>query len=345
MNARSKKPTINDVAAQAGVSKRTVSRVINNSELVSETTRASVQKIIDELGFKPNRHARGLAARRSYLIGLVYDAPTLFINSIQRGILSICTEAGYDLVVHVSPVDSEHLIDEITEFVSRAHLDGVIILPPVSAIDEVGLVLDEAGYEVVQFASEAGDEPWKLVVSDYQPAIDELTKHLVDLGHRDMAFISGPPNRVASKKRQEFFTQALEAHGLELRPEWIVDGEFTFEGGLAAGRELLSGEQRPTAIFAANDEMAFGVMNIADELGLEIPGDLSLIGFDGSRVSTFVVPSLSTVIQDTDAMARLGTQKLLALIEGGAEAARDYKSVVSPRFVDRESTGPVPAGS
>ena len=134
MNMRIKKPTINDVAEKAGVSKRTVSRVINNSELVSETTRARIQQVIDELNFKPNRHARGLAARRSYLIGLVYDAPSLFINSIQRGILSVCTEAGYDLVVHVSPVDSDQLIDEVTEFVSRAHLDGVIILPPVQII-------------------------------------------------------------------------------------------------------------------------------------------------------------------------------------------------------------------
>ncbi len=343
MNVRSKKPTINDVADLAGVSKRTVSRVINNSELVSETTRTKVQKIIDELNFKPNRHARGLAARRSYLIGLVYDAPSLFITSIQRGILSICTQAGYDLVVHVSPVDSDQLIDEVTEFVSRAHLDGVIILPPVSEIDEVGTVLDEAGYDVVQFTSKSGDEPWKLVVSDYQPAIDDLTKHLVDFGHRDIGFISGPSDRVASQKRHDCFVRALKTHGLELRPEWTVEGDFTFEAGLEAGRELLALEHRPTAIFAANDEIAFGVMNVADEMGLKIPDDLSLVGFDGSRVSIFVVPSLSTVIRDSDAMARLGTQKLLALIEEGPEGASVYKSVVFPRFVPRESTGPVPA--
>lgn len=342
MNQQNRPPTINDVAALAGVSKRTVSRVINNSEKVNDKTRARVQKVIEELNFKPNRHARGLAARRSYLIGLVYDEPSLFINSIQKGILSICSDAGYELVVHVSPWHSDHLIDEITAFVSRSHLDGVIILPPVSEIGEVGTVLNEAGYPCVQFTSDVGDEPWKMVVSDYQPAIDELTRHLVDLGHRDIGFISGPSDRVASQKRHECFIKALQTHGLELRPEWTKDGGFTFEGGMVAARDILTSERRPTAIFAANDEIAFGVMNVAHELGLKIPDDLSLIGFDGSRFSTFVVPSLSTVIRDTDAMARLGTQKLLALIEEGPEAARMYKSVVSPSFVSRESTGPVP---
>jgi len=344
MNKLDKVPTINDVAAMAGVSKRTVSRVINHSEKVNEKTRARVQQIIEELNFAPNRHARGLAARRSYLIGLVYDEPSLFINSIQRGILSICADAGYELVVHVSPWHSDNLIDEVTAFVSRAHLDGVIILPPVSEIKEVGTILSEAGYPCVQFTSDAGDEPWTMVVSDYQPAIDELTRHLVDFGHREIGFISGPSDRIASQKRHECFVKALKSHDLELRPEWTMDGAFTFEGGMAAARAMLAGEHRPTAIFAANDEIAFGVMNVADEMGLKIPDDLSLVGFDGSRFSTFVVPSLSTVIRDTDAMARLGTQKLLALVEKGPEAARMYESVVSPRFVSRGSTGPAPAG-
>ncbi|MGD9264599.1 MAG: substrate-binding domain-containing protein, partial [Lysobacterales bacterium] len=192
--------------------------------------------------------------------------------------------------------------------------------------------------------SETSDEPWKLVVSDYQPAIDELTQHLVDFGHRDIGFISGPAKRVASQKRHECFLRALRKHGLELRPECTIEGDFTFEAGLEAGRKLLGLKHRPTAIFSANDEIAFGVMNVADEMGLKIPDDLSLVGFDGSRVSTFVVPSLSTVIRDSNAMARLGTQKLLALIEEGPEAARTYKSVVTPRFVPRESTGPVPSG-
>jgi len=344
VNKHNKPPTINDVAAVAGVSKRTVSRVINNSDKVNEKTRARVKEVIDQLNFVPNRHARGLAARRSYLLGLVYDAPTLFINSIQRGILSVCTEAGYDLVVHVSPVHSDNLIEEVTDFVSRAHLDGMIILPPVSEIEELETILDEVGLDFVQFTSETGDEPWKLVASDYQPAINELTRHLVDFGHRDFGFISGPPDRIASQKRHEFFVKALRTHGLELRPEWIMEGNFTFESGIAAARDLLASENRPTAIFAANDEIAFGVMNVADQMGLKIPDDLSLVGFDGSRVSTFVVPSLSTVIRDTDAMARLGTQKLLALIEGGPEAARMYETVVSPRFVPRGSTGPAPSG-
>ena len=155
----SKQPTINDVAAQAGVSKRTVSRVINHSTKVNETTRARVQQVIDKLNYEPNRQARGLAASRSFLLGLIYDVPTLFINDIQKGILGVCGDAGYELVVHACHIESDRLIDDVMRFISRAKLDGVVILPPVSDIDELAENLDRAGCRYVRFASESGPEP------------------------------------------------------------------------------------------------------------------------------------------------------------------------------------------
>jgi LacI family transcriptional regulator len=340
---QSKKPTINDVAALSGVSKRTVTRVINRSSKVKESTRVRVQKVIEELNFAPNRQARGLAAKRSFLLGLVYDVPTLFINDVQKGMLDLVEEEGYELVVHACHIQSERLIENIARFVSRAHLDGVIILPPVSDVKGLGKRLDEAGYRYVRIASEVNDRDGRLVVTDYLPAISEMTRHLVDFGHRDIGFIAGPDTHLSSKKRYDSFVQALASHDLQLPPDMIAKGEFDFDSGLEAARLLLSCERRPTAIFAANDEMAFGVMNVAAEMGLSIPKDLSVVGFDGTPFSTFVVPSLSTIIRQTDRMARLGTQKLLAQINEGEEAASAFDTMISPRFVPRESTGPAPS--
>jgi len=342
MTERSKIPTINDVADLAGVSKRTVSRVINRSNKVNEETRTKVQAIIDRLQFTPNRQARGLAASRSFLIGLVFDTPTLFINNVQKGILGVCSDAGYELVVHACHIGSDRLLTDVKQFVDRAHVDGVIILPPVSEIDDVAEMLDKADCPYVQFSSMLSGEPWKQVVTNYLPAITDMTSHLVKLGHRDMAFISGPKANISSQKRHEMFVQALAAYDLKLPRTMVVEGAFTYESGVAAAKKLLSKERRPTAIFAANDEMAFGVMHVAHEMGLKIPGDLSLVGFDGTSFSSFVIPALSTIRRQTNEMAHLGTQKLLALIDEGPDAARSFETMVSPQFVPRKSTGPAP---
>ena len=178
MSSNNKLPTINDVAELSGVSKRTVSRVINNSSKVNEATRTRVQEVIAKLNYAPNRQARGLAASRSYLIGLVYDVPTLFIADIQKGILNICDDAGYELVVHACHIENDRLVEDITRFVNRANLDGVIILPPVSDLDEIAESLDKAGCHFVRVMSELGDEPWKQVVTDYLPGITAMTNTL-----------------------------------------------------------------------------------------------------------------------------------------------------------------------
>jgi LacI family transcriptional regulator len=227
-------------------------------------------------------------------------------------------------------------------FVNRAHLDGVIMLPPVSDIDELAESLDKAGCRFVRIMSVLSEEPWKQVVTDYLPGITEMTSHLVELGHREFAFISGPRTNISSQMRRDMFVQALAKYDFEISPEMIIEGAFTFQSGIDAARKLLFLEHRPTAIFAANDEMAFGVMNVAAEMGLKIPEDLSLVGFDGTSFSTFVVPSLTTIVRQTDVMSRLGTQKLLARINEGPDAAEEFDTMVPTRFIARESTGPAP---
>jgi LacI family transcriptional regulator len=316
--------------------------VLNRSSKVSAATQARIEKVIEQLNYVPNRQARGLAASRSFLIGLVYDVPTLFINDIQRDILGIIEDEGYELVVHACRYPGERLLEDITRFVNRAHLDGVIVLPPVSDIDGIGLELEKAGCSYVRVTSDVSDESSRLVVTDYLSAISDMTRHLVELGHRDFGFISGPNTHLSSRKRHESFVQALEMHGLELPPEMIVEGAYTFDSGIRAAKELLSRERRPTAIFAANDEMAFGVVKVAQQLGLKIPDDLSVVSFDGTPFSTFVTPSLSTIIRPTGAMARLATQKILAQINEDTDAASHFETMISPRFESRESTGPAP---
>jgi LacI family transcriptional regulator len=344
VNKSNKSPTINDVAALAGTSKRTVSRVINNSDRVNEATRTRVQQVIDQLNFSPSRQARGLAASRSFLLGLVYDIPTLFTAEIQNGILQVCGEAGYELVVHACPTDSEGPIENISRFISRANLDGVIVVSPVSELEGLAEALDKTGCNYIQFSSELKGESWKHVVTDYLPAISDMTHHLVKFGHRDVGFVSGSPNAISSQKRYESFESALAVNGLEMRPEAIVEGAFTYESGVKAAKTLLALKQRPTAIFAANDEMAFAVIHVANDMGLRVPQDLSVVGFDGTPFSTFFIPSLSTIIRRTDEMSVLGTKKLLALIEDGPDAAQRFETMISPQFVPRESTGPVPTG-
>ena len=280
--------------------------------------RARVEKVIEQLNYVPNRQARGLAASRSFLVGLVYDVPTLFINDIQKGILGIIEDEGYELVVHACDYPGERLVENITRFVNRAHLDGVIVLPPVSDIDGLGQELDNAGCRYVRVTSE------------------------VEFGHREFGHISGPRNQLSARKRHESFSQALADHGLELSAEFVVEGAYTYESGVRAAKELLSLERRPTAIFAANDEMAFGVIKVAHQLGVRIPDDLSLVSFDGTPFSTFAVPSLSTIIRPTGAMAELATQKMLAQISEGADDAPVLETMVSPWFEPRESTGPAP---
>ncbi len=342
MTKRDGPPTINDVAALAGVHKRTVTRVMSGSGKVKAATRSRVEEAIEQLNFSPNRQARGLAAKRSFLVGLVYNVPTLFVNDVQTGILKIVEEEGYELVVHVCDFASEGAVENVTRFVNRAHLDGVIILPPVADIKGIGIGLEKARCPYVRVTSDVSDETSRLVVTDYLSAISDMTRHLVEFGHRDIGFISGPNAQLSSRKRKEAFVQALSSHDLALPNEMVVEGEYTFDSGLIAAKELLSREHRPTAIFAANDEMAFGVMNVAAEMGLNVPDDLSVVGFDGTPFSTFVVPSLSTIIRRTGLMAKLATQKMLVQFDNGGDDAHIFETMVSPRFVPRESTGPAP---
>jgi LacI family transcriptional regulator len=334
-----KKHTINDIARLANVSKKTVSRVINESPFVREETRTRIAEIIRSTGFTPDPQARGLAFRRSYLIGLVYDNPNApYVINVQEGALGALRRVGYELVVHPCDRNSPEFLSDIRQLVGRQKLDGMLILPPVSENNALADMLREIGCPYIRILSAALDEPQNLVQSMDRQSAAEVAEHLAKLGHTRIAMIIGPTTYRSSQERLEGFSNALADRGLTLAPDYIAEGSYTFESGAACAEMLLSRSPRPTAIFAGNDETAAGVYRTAYLRGLRIPHDLTIIGFDDSPLASRLCPSLTTMRQPIRDMGRLAAEKLISKIsrtEGPSAAA----TTVFPHLVVRESSG------
>lgn len=345
MSYPSKHPvTINDIARLSGVSKRTVSRVLNESPKVKADTREKVQQVIDELSYRPNVQARGLAARRSYLLGMIYDNPdALYIDEVLRGVLSVCRVSGYELVVHPCDKNSDSLTDEALAFVNRSKLDGVIILPPISEDNDLAGALGKDDVRYVRLAAIALDTADHVVVSNERSAVASMAEYLVALGHRRIGYVAGPEGRKSTRERLEGFCEALAKHGCTPQEDMIVRGAYTFDSGRECGRTLLERPDPPTAIFASNDEMAAGVIFTAHDLGLSVPEDVSVAGFDDSALATRIRPPLTTIRRPVREMARLAATKLIASIAGRNEEAR-MGMFLDPVLVIRNSTRPIPVG-
>jgi LacI family transcriptional regulator len=328
--------TINDIARIAKVSKKTVSRVINRSPAVKVETRARVDAVMTELGYAPDPQARGLAFRRSFLIGLVYDNPNadLVLNA-QQGVLDGMRGAGFELVVHPCKRLDKDFFSEVAAFVDRQKLYGVVLLPPISENDALVELLKGRGCRYVRIASAPVDAAAHLVVSNDRAVCAEAARHLVDLGHTRIAAITGPEGLQSGEERKAGFVEGLRACGLSLPATLSYAGADTFESGVEGGAALLKRTPRPTAIFASNDEVAAGVYQAARQLGLSIPDDVSVVGFDDSPVSSRLWPPLTTVRWPMLEMARAAARKLLDLDEAPAAA--------SARLVIRGSTAQAPA--
>ena len=339
MSYENKQPsTIDDIARLSGVSKRTVSRVINSSPLVRTATREKVQSVIDALNYRPNVQARGLAARRSYLLGLIYDnRDPLYTDEAQRGVLSVCHELGFELVIHPCDKSSDTLTSEALGFVNRSNLDGVIVLPPVAENNDLAGVLGKENIPYVRLASIALDTADRVVIANERSAVAAMAEYLVNLGHRRIGYIAGPEGRKSTRERLEGFCDAMEKLGCAACDEMIAQGAYTFESGVACARTLLERPDPPTAIFASNDEMAAGVMYTAQEMGVKVPEDLSVAGFDDSMLATRIRPSLTTIRRPVREMARLAATKLIASIDGREDDARVWV-FLDPVLIIRDST-------
>mgnify|MGYP003657733366 CR=1 FL=1 len=331
------KLTINDIASMAGVSKKTVSRVINRSPLLNRETRDKVEAIIRETGYVPNPQARALALGRNFLIGLVYDNPNAqMILSMQRGVLEALHGTEFELVIR-------QVMDDIRGFVSRQRLFGVVILPPMSENDALARMLDEEGCRYVRMGSAVLDDPEHMVASNDREAVAEAVRYLIAQGHRRIGLIAGPHGFRSAKERRDGFELALAEAGISLPRSLIADGQYTFESGQSASESLFDLSPRPTAIFASNDEMAAGVLYAARQRGIAVPEELSIIGFDDTPLTTRVWPPLSTVRWPIVAMGRAAALKLIGTAIGEGSEVNE-PSMFSSTLIRRASVAP-PASS
>src|SRR3954468_393157 len=303
-------PTINDVARLAAVSKKTVSRVINNSPLLNDETRGRVEKVIKQLGYVPNPQARALALRRNSLIGLIHDNPNAqTVINVQQGILEALHDTDFGLVVRPLDRTSPRMLDDVRNFLERQRLFGVVIMPPLSENDSLARLCDELGVRYTRMGSAELDDPDHLVASNDREAVREAVTYLIDQGHERIGLIQGPHGFRSASERRLGFEEALRAAKIKLPRSLIAEGSYTFESGLSAGNLLLDLVPAPTAIFASNDEMAAGVLHAAAQRGLLVPHNLSIIGFDDSPIAAHIWPPLTTVRWPTMSMGRSAALK------------------------------------
>jgi LacI family transcriptional regulator len=334
-----RRATINDIARLANVSKKTVSRVINQSPFVKDETRAKIDAVIQQIGYAPDPQARGLAFRRSFLIGLVYDNPNAqFIVNIQEGALDALRGSGFELVVRPCDRSSDDFVPGVRQFVERQKLHGVILIPPVSEDQALVRTLQEIDCHYVRIASVRLDSAARMIVSNDREASAAAADYLDALGHRRIGFIAGPARFRSAHERQAGFLSALEKRGIDVPAELRVEGGYTFDSGVACAETLLARKPRPTAIFASNDEMAAGVYKAAYRHRISIPEDLSIIGFDDSPLASRLTPALTTIRLPIREMGRLAAAKLIPAKAQEADSGSPWR--MSLHLVVRESSQP-----
>ena len=335
--AKDGKPTINDVARLAGVSKKTVSRVINRSPLLNAQTREKVEAVIADLGYVPNPQARALALRRNFLIGLIHDNPNAqMVLGVQEGILSAIRDTEFALVVRPVNRRSPEMLDDVRAFLDQQRLFGVLLLPPISENDALAALCDELGVSYVRMGSVRLDEDVHMVASNDREAVAKAVGYLVGQGHRRIGFVAGPEGFRSAAERALGYRDALDSAGVAIDETIMAEGNYTFETGIAAGEKLLAASPRPSAIFASNDEMAAGVLHAARSIGMSVPEDLSIIGFDDTAIAAHIWPPLTTVRWPIQAMARAAAIKLIDPVE-----ARDQPSHFLSDLIERASVAPL----
>ncbi|WAC48297.1 LacI family DNA-binding transcriptional regulator [Asticcacaulis sp. SL142] len=331
-------PTITDVAELAGVSKKTVSRVINR-EALKASTRVKVEAAIEQLGFVPNVQARALAFRKNFVIVLfIHDSTSPMAMTFQRGVLSAIADSEIALAARPLDRSAPHLLSDIETFLTRQKPMGAIFLPPLSERDDIGELCQRMNIKYIRVGSAQLDMMSRSVWSNDREAVMAVVRDMVALGHRRIGFVRGPAGFRSAREREAGFRQALQNAGLPMDETLFADGEYSFESGVRAGKVLLTAPVPPTVIFASNDSMAAGVTRAAHERGLNLPGDLSIVGFDDGPVAMQLWPSLTTVHWPIAEMGALSVRKLVPeMVLKSGEMADDLPSMVESTLIRRES--------
>jgi LacI family transcriptional regulator len=340
--------TIDDVAELAGVSIKTVSRVVNKEPNVRDATRAKVEKAIARLSYHPNLSARNLASQRARLITLIYDDPSSYeipsagyIIRMQAGVLSACRSADYRLVIYPCVYHKEGIGPELNAMIEYARPQGIVLAAPLSNITRVVQAIVATGTPMVRLSpGTQGGKQYSVATNDREISA-EMTRYLASLGHRRIAFIKGHPGHKAVGNRYLGYLDGLKQSGLAFAEGLVENGDNSFGSGEAAGRRLIRLEDPPTAIFAANDDMAAGVIRAAALLGVDVPGQLSVAGCDDISLARQLCPTLTTIRQPLSSMAERAAQ---VLIRNAHDESPLQGSEIIPATIEiRESTGPVPA--
>ncbi len=324
----------------AGVTPKTVSRALNDAPHVSEAVRRKVKEAAAALDYHPNLAAQSLIARRSYLIGLTYERPSpSYVVELQNGALGRLENERYRLVVlpfnHVASRP-----EELGKLLLRAGLDGVLLAPP--ACDQPVLLdmIERQRLPYARITPHSDLDRGLVVAMDEVAAGHTVAAHILSLGHRRVGIILGDPSHAASRGRLEGYRQAFQDAAVTIDDALVGTGDFTYDVGYRVALELLDRPVRPTAILAQNDDMAVAAIAAARDLGLSVPQDLSVAGFDNSEVSRTAWPPLTTVHQPVREMAWDAANRLIAMLDGDADSDAPRRRDHLHELLVRASTAP-----
>ena len=332
-------PTVADVARRARVSRATVSRVLNQYAHIRPEVRVRVQRAMRVLGYRPDAVARSLARRETRTLGLVVaDITNPFYAETARAILETAKANGYNVIL--CNTDNQPLVqEEYVEILRQRRVDG-IIFGSVFLDDPVVEGLVAAGYPCLMYNRRLRTRRGNFIVLDNARASRDLTRHLVTLGHRRIGFVSGLPNISTTAERLRGYRAALREAGISVEPDLIQPGAFQAGTAQEAAQDLLKRCGRPTAIVASNDLMALGVIRAASDLGVRIPEDLAVVGFDDIEIADHPQVQLTTMAQQKAEMGRLAALGILEIIRGGARrAGAPLQQILAPTLVIRRTCG------
>lgn len=333
--------TMLDVANKAGVSKATVSRVLAGNSYVSKTTRDRVFKAIEETGYRPNLLARNLATSSSQSIGLMvsntlYNGP--YFTELLFQTATLTESYGRQLVL----VDGKHSAEEerqAIEFLLDLRCDGIIVYPRFLNGDRLTAIIDSSPKPIIVVNRQLENSPQHCVHANHQQYSFNAVSHLINHGHRDIAFIRGIAGSPTADSRFHGYVAALAAHNIAYREGWVVEGGWTPQSGVDAAKTLLERDIIFSALVASNDDMAIGAANALHAAGKRIPQDISLIGFDDITMASYFIPSLSTVRVPVAEMIETTLKQLVAMMDGKPFAAL---SPFPGELIVRDSLGPGP---
>ncbi|MBX5474348.1 MAG: LacI family DNA-binding transcriptional regulator [Thermoleophilia bacterium] len=333
------RPTIYDVAREAGVSTATVSRMLNDTGQIAPATREAIEQAIERLGYLPNTIARSLVTKSTQTIAfLLPDITNPFYASLVSGIQQVALESGHTMLLCTTEGDPERELEYLNllraKQVDGALMDGLVVPPERIA----QFVAD--GFPIVCLDRDVRSRSVPLVQVDNKLGARLAMEHLLGLGHRRIAHIEGAPELRISAQRLGGYREALAAAGIREDPRLVATGRFSEDGGYEATRELLGRDVSFTAVFAANDLSAIGAINALTQSGLRVPEDVSVIGFDDLRLSAHTIPPLTTIHQPAVEIARRATEILIDLING--RRVRKLRYLLEPTLVVRSSTAPAP---